>query len=79
MHLYPQDEDDTSNIFDHLPSLARTKTTTSDGELDTYLNADIEDITDAIAWWYGRRKTYPRLSRMALNYLTIPGLFFLCS
>ncbi|KIL55688.1 hypothetical protein M378DRAFT_90563, partial [Amanita muscaria Koide BX008] len=26
-----------------------------------------------IAWWHGRRSVYPRLSRMALDYLTIPA------
>ena len=42
-------------------------------ELDHYLKADVEDVTDAIAWWHIRRSTYPRLSRMALDYLTIPS------
>lgn len=32
------------------------------------------DVLDAVAWWYDHRKAYPRLSRMALYYLTIPGM-----
>jgi hypothetical protein len=44
-------------------------------ELDAYLNTDIENVVDVIAWWHGHRKTYPCLSRMALDYLTIPGMF----
>lgn len=41
---------------------------------------DVEHVVDPIAWWYERRDTYPHLSRMALDYLTIPGesdFFFL--
>ncbi|KIK39707.1 hypothetical protein CY34DRAFT_88736 [Suillus luteus UH-Slu-Lm8-n1] len=30
---------------------------------------------DPLAWWHGHRKTYPRLSRMAIGYLTIPAMF----
>jgi hAT family C-terminal dimerisation region len=42
-------------------------------ELDRYLSTDPEHVTDAIAWWYEKRTVYPRLHRMALDYLTIPG------
>lgn len=72
IYLNTQD-DESGNIFDRLPALAHVKT--SGEELENYLNADIEDIADPIAWWHGHRKTYPHLSRMALDYLTIPGMF----
>lgn len=70
-NINPQD----TNIFDRLPALSQPKPTASAEELNSYLNADIEDVSDPIAWWHGHRKTYPRLSRMALDYLTIPGMF----
>jgi hypothetical protein len=43
------------------------------GELDTYLNTDIENVEDALAWWKWQHSTYPHLSHMALDFLTIPG------
>lgn len=72
IYLNTQD-DESGNIFDRLPALAHVKT--SGEELENYLNTDIEDIADPIAWWHGHRKTYPHLSRMALDYLMIPGMF----
>ena len=48
-------------------------------ELQRYLIADIEDVTDALMWWHERRKVFPRLSRMACDYLSIPGEYsFFC-
>jgi hypothetical protein len=64
-------------MFDSMSSLAPPKPTDLCGELDRYLMADVEHITDPIMWWYERRVTYPRLSRMALDYLSIPGMYFL--
>jgi hAT family C-terminal dimerisation region len=69
-------DDESNNIFDQLPALAHIKTTSSGEELESYLNTDIEDIADPITWWYRHRKTYLHLSRMTLDYLTIPGAFF---
>lgn len=68
-------DDNSTNIFDHLPALAPNPAT-SINELDAYLTANIENVTDAITWWHGHHKTYLWLSRMALDYLTIPGKFF---
>jgi hypothetical protein len=45
-------------------------------ELDRYLIADVEDAPDVLAWWHERRGSFPHLSRMALDYLTIPGMFY---
>ncbi|KIL56934.1 hypothetical protein M378DRAFT_45134, partial [Amanita muscaria Koide BX008] len=42
-------------------------------ELAVYLATGIEEINDPIAWWHQRRSAFPRLSRMALDYLTIPA------
>ena len=37
------------------------------------MGADPEYVTDALAWWYEHKNVYPRLHRMALDYLSIPG------
>jgi hypothetical protein len=43
-------------------------------ELDRYLaTGRIKDVKDPLAWWYENRGSYPRLWRMARDYLTIPG------
>ncbi|SJL03663.1 uncharacterized protein ARMOST_16509 [Armillaria ostoyae] len=61
----------SNNIFDSLPMLA-TAGSTQD-ELDRYLSTDPENVDDGLAWWNERRAMYPHLSRMALNYLSIPA------
>lgn len=42
-------------------------------ELTRYLSTPSEPVDNPIAWWYNHRHIYPRLSRMALDYLSIPG------
>jgi hypothetical protein len=42
-------------------------------EVDEYLGQAIERVRDPIAWWWDHRLMYPRLSAMALDYLSIPG------
>ena len=64
--------DKSLNIFDNLPDLAPALSDLLD-ELDCYLATDVEDVRDALMWWYERRATFPRLSRMARDYLSIPG------
>ncbi len=63
----------TDNIFDNLPSLAPPTSSELRDELERYLSSDPEHTTDALKWWYDRRAVYPTLSRMALDYLSIPG------
>jgi len=63
-----------SNIFNDLPSLAPLKVTDQRSELDRYLGSDVKNIIDALQWWNGHCKAYPHLSRIALDYLTIPGV-----
>ena len=48
-------------------------------ELDCYLTADVEHVTDAITWWHEHHAIYPCLSRMALNYLSVPGMHYTTS
>ena len=58
-------------------ALALTAPATSElsDELDHYLSTDPEQVTDIFKWWYERKGTYPCLHRMALDYLTIPGVY----
>jgi hypothetical protein len=42
-------------------------------ELARYLSTDPEQVKDVLLWWHEHKATYPRLSCMALDYLTIPG------
>ena len=59
--------------FDNLPALAPPKPSDLGSELDRFLKSDVENVTDAIAWWYEKWSMFPLLSRMALDYLSIPG------
>lgn len=63
----------TKSIFDELPALSAPPKSDLRDELDHYLNTDPEHVTDAITWWYEKCFVYPRLHRMVLDYLTIPG------
>jgi hAT family C-terminal dimerisation region len=46
-------------------------------ELERYLTADIEDVKDGLKWWHEKCTVFPRLSRMARNYLSIPGEYLI--
>ena len=66
-------------MFDNLPALAPSTLELRD-ELEVYLLSDPEQVggntsKEVITWWYERWGVYPRLHRMALDYLTIPGMF----
>jgi len=77
-HLYslttftPQSSS-SKNIFDDLPDLAPTAANYRD-ELEHYLATDIVNVKDVLMWWYERRDMFPNLSRMARDYLSIPGM-----
>ena len=59
-------------MFNNLDCLSAPKAQDQCDELDKYLSSDPVHVVDALKWWYDRRKIYPRLSRMAMDYLTIP-------
>jgi hypothetical protein len=59
----------TAGFQVHPTTFAKPESTPAAGELDAYLNMDIY----AFAWWKWQRSTYPRLSCVALDFLTIPG------
>lgn len=44
-------------------------------EIDRYLRTETEVVDNPMLWWAERRAMYPGLSRMALDYLSIPGTF----
>ena len=68
-------QDESENMFDDLHALAAPPPTELRGELQRYLSTDPEHVTDVLAWWYARKAVYPCLHRMALDYLTIPGVW----
>ena len=63
----------SQNIFDHLPSLRAPEASKLRDELERFLSTDPEYVEDVLLWWYEHRHVYPRLHRMALDYLTISG------
>ena len=46
-------------------------------EITRYLQTAPDKVDDPLGWWYERRHMFPRLSRMARDYLSIPGKSFL--
>jgi hypothetical protein len=46
----------------------------TDDELRLYLETDLEDVADPLQWWTANQNTYPQLSRMALDFLSIPSM-----
>jgi hypothetical protein len=63
----------SDNIFDALPSMSFASKSGLADELTRYLVAPTEWTTDPLKWWVENQSLYPCLSRMALNYLSIPG------
>ena len=58
-----------------MPSLAPPKATELRDELARYLSTDPEQVLDVLLWWTEHKATYPNLSRVALDYLSIPGMY----
>ncbi|PPQ97651.1 hypothetical protein CVT26_002435 [Gymnopilus dilepis] len=53
------------NIFDNLPDLAPVSSDSRD-ELDRYLATPVEDVKDALMWWFERSEAFPLLSHLLL-------------
>jgi hypothetical protein len=64
---------DPSNFFDNILDVTPPPWDDCD-ELDHYLAMDTEDVKDGLMWWYEKRVAFPRLSCMAWDYLSIPGM-----
>ncbi|KIM56219.1 hypothetical protein SCLCIDRAFT_37143, partial [Scleroderma citrinum Foug A] len=58
-----EDEGNSNNIFDSLPSLSKLNSTNECDELDRYLATGVEDIASggAIKWWHNHHSKYPCL------------------
>jgi hypothetical protein len=76
-HLLSQSpvESSRTNMFDDLPALAAPKPSDLRDELESYLSSDPEHVADVLLWWFERQHMYPALSCMAVDYLTIPGMY----
>lgn len=74
----------SSNYFNNILAKKRFNmglTKSKQDELETYLSAESDpSADDPILWWQQHTKTYPCLSRMAIDFLTIPGMysFYFC-
>jgi hypothetical protein len=72
-NVFGQASSKPKNMFDDLPSLSAPMRKELRDELDWYLSTDPEMVEEVLMWWHEHREMYPCLSRMALDYLTIPG------
>lgn len=63
-------------MFDNIPALSFAMNMPAEDELATYLSTDPVQIKGSVLdWWQGKREVFPHLSRMALDYLSIPGAY----
>ncbi|RDB18255.1 putative AC transposase [Hypsizygus marmoreus] len=63
----------STNIFDNLPLLSPPVASELHNELHVYLGTNIEVVEDPLQWWHSKHSTFPCLSRMAMDYLSIPA------
>lgn len=68
------DQASTTNMFDDLPALKAPKRSDLVDEITAYLATGPESVKDVLKWWKEKKTTFPHLSRMALDYLTIPSV-----
>jgi hAT family C-terminal dimerisation region len=66
------------NVFDRVDDVAAMSSdeevSTMDQELELYLGTKPDkNVADPIHWWVEKQQSYPCLSRMAIDFLTIPG------
>jgi hypothetical protein len=59
--------------FSVFADISVVKTSSSRNELDDYLAAPCENTKTPLQWWWEKRRVYPTLAQMALDYLSIPG------
>ena len=65
----------TQDILDDIPGYAPLPSVAVQNELDQYLAEPLVNLRphdSVLKWWHDRRSMYPNLSRMALDFLTIP-------
>ena len=62
------------NSFASFSNLSIKQPTGAISELDEYLRRPVENVPEPLKWWINNAHIYPTLSRMALDYLSIPGV-----
>jgi hypothetical protein len=62
-------------INDGFASFGNLSVTTSPrpNEIQEYLSHAVENVKDPLKWWVENKYVYPKLYRMALDYLSIPA------
>ena len=60
-----------------MAALAPPKLTDLHSKLNQYLSTNVAYVADPIAWWHEHHALYPQLSWMVLDFLTIPGMYFI--
>jgi hypothetical protein len=56
----------------------RIRTRTTESELEQYLSSSpvqLGEGEDPMQWWVKNKHVYPNLHRMALDFLSVPGLY----
>ena len=71
--LQLQMKSSSKNVFDKLPALIAPTQSDLCDKLECYLSSDPEHVGDVLMWWFERQQAYLSLSRMAMDYLSIPG------
>lgn len=63
-------------MFDALPAFSTGPSFTNEDELSRYLTEPVITMkpSDTRSWWVSKKNMYPRLVRMALDYLSILGM-----
>ena len=60
------------SLFNNIDAFIPPEAADLHSEIDRYLVDDVEQADDPVKWWHDHRAVYPVLSRMALDFLTIP-------
>jgi len=64
-------------MFDNLLALQAPRRSELCDKLERFLSTDPKHVENVLLWWFERKHLYSRLHRMirmALDYLTIPGM-----
>jgi hypothetical protein len=69
----PDDKEKPSNDFTSFGNLSITPLDGEMTELELYLSQPVENVADPLKWWLTHSHTFPTLSQMALDYLSIPA------
>jgi len=48
-----------------------------ESEIQEYLSLPVENVKNPLKWWEDNKHIYPSLHRMALDYISIPGTYYI--